>query len=556
MAKFFIQCACVFTVIFNCWVIVAVDDDLIKREKLFKDVNQLAHLIESVHPDPYLSGGGKIAFHRLLQKTLRTIPAEGLTAQDFYHHIRPLVASVGDAHTWIRDPGEFTPDGIPLYLGVVEESLYVKGVSDEFKHLLGCLLLDVQGVATKELLVRQGKAMGADNVYQKLRNLAGYGFFQRTYLDRLIPEIKGKGEVSVRFQKPGGAEFVYRFSLPVNLKSNLRTAGSKITLPSTEKTSFVYEFLGESKKTVLLVIDSMTDYREAFEMWHSFGGYGLKENAANAYKKHFGTEPVDEDVIKILSKLPSATDVFKSLVEEMKKAGSNTLIIDLRKNDGGNSYMSNILIYYLYGRKKIFEISKNHSEIIKFSEYYFEQKTNIPLDEINKDRLVKLTENGYNFDKDWVSQETRPKEALKRAKIKFRESVDRMPTFKKEYDSGLFEKYYTPKNVVILSSQDTFSSGYTMMYYLNMAGAKIVGTPSSQAGNCYGDTTSFKLTHSKINGILSSKKFVIFPDDTERGKVLPVDYPLTYDKLVSYDFDLNSELLYALELFGENITRP
>lgn len=531
-------------------ILIAEDDAPIARAKLIEDVEQLANLIETVHPDPYLNGGGKIEFHKLYQKTLGSLPSQGLATREFYHHIRPLVASVGDAHTWVRDPGKFTPDGIPLYLGVVETDLYVKAVSDEFQDLLGYLVIDVENVPTEELIVRQGKVMGADNVYQKLRNLAGYGFFQRTYLDRLIPEIKGKNDVNVRFRKPGGEEFNYEFNLPVQYNDKRQSAGSKISLPSTEKTSFVYDFLDDQDKTALLVIDSMTDYREAFEMWQAFGGFGIEENVTNTYKKHFGSEPTEADISKVISKLPAATEVFKALVKDMKKAETDTLIVDLRNNGGGNSYMANILVYFLYGRNMIFEINKNHSEIIKFSEPYFEQKTDLSLDQINRDRLVKLAASGYDFDNDMSGQKENQKEALERARKNFRESVDRMPTFKTEYDSGLFEKYYTPKNVVVLSSQNTFSSAYTMMYYLNMAGAKIVGTPSAQAGNCYGDTISFNLTHSQIQGTVTTKRFVFFPDDKKRGEVLPADYPLTYKKLTSYDFDTNAELLYALELFG------
>ena len=34
------------------------------RDALIEDARQLAHVIESTHPDPYIHGSGKIAFHR------------------------------------------------------------------------------------------------------------------------------------------------------------------------------------------------------------------------------------------------------------------------------------------------------------------------------------------------------------------------------------------------------------------------------------------------------------------------------------------------------------
>jgi hypothetical protein len=42
----------------------------------------------------------------------------------------------------------------------------------------------------------------------------------------------------------------------------------------------------------------------------------------------------------------------------------------------------------------------------------------------------------------------------------------------------------------------------------------------------------------------------MFPDDSELARVLPVHYPLTYEKLASYDFDPNAEYLYALALLA------
>ncbi|MFC2103741.1 hypothetical protein ACFLS4_00120 [Bacteroidota bacterium] len=87
-----------------------------------------------------------------------------------------------------------------------------------------------------------------------------------------------------------------------------------------------------------------------------------------------------------------------------------------------------------------------------------------------------------------------------------------------------------------------------MMYYLYRAGAKLVGTPSSQSGNCYGDILNFELKHSKLTGNVSHKKFIYFPDDEEKGRVLKPHYMLSYDKLASYNFDLNAEILYAIEL--------
>jgi len=102
----------------------------------------------------------------------------------------------------------------------------------------------------------------------------------------------------------------------------------------------------------------------------------------------------------------------------------------------------------------------------------------------------------------------------------------------------------------VLSTPWTFSSGYTMMRYLYRAGAELAGTPSGQASNCFGDIVGFELPNSGLTGNVSHKRFSDFPDDPELGRVMPMDYPLTYEKLREYGFDLDAEVLWAMEVAG------
>jgi len=68
------------------------------------------------------------------------------------------------------------------------------------------------------------------------------------------------------------------------------------------------------------------------------------------------------------------------------------------------------------------------------------------------------------------------------------------------------------------------------------------------AGNCFGDTLQFQLDNSKLSGSVSHKYFDMFPDDPEMGRVLRMHHQLTYEKLKSYNFDPNAEILFALEI--------
>ena len=88
-------------------------DSLIARNLLIEDIRQLAAILEDTHPDPYLRGGGKIAFNRRLWSAIEAIPDRGMSREEFYLTVRPIIASVGDAHTQINDPhfssGKYSP---------------------------------------------------------------------------------------------------------------------------------------------------------------------------------------------------------------------------------------------------------------------------------------------------------------------------------------------------------------------------------------------------------------------------------------------------------------
>ena len=535
-----------FPLIVFCALIISLNScGQISKENLIDDVNQLKEFIEVVHPDPYYHGGGKVAFNKRYQDIIKAIPENGMNKEDFYVLVTPLVASVNDGHTWMRpafSDNPYSPGGIPLYFGIVEEGLFVLAVpNNNLEHFIGYKLISVEGLSLNELVERCNKFMGADNNYLLLRNLAGTGkLWYRSDLQALIPKWQNKKKIRVTLQSLSGDTEEHILDIPGSIKYPLITKGSKFKLPSREKCDFVYTFLDDKKETALLVIDGMMSYREAFEMWISFGNGDAVNDAKDVYKRYNG-QKAPKDTAGILKGVPSATEIFKNLVIEMKEAGTKNLLVDLRRNDGGNSFMYNILIYYMYGKEKLLEIKQYRYEIEKYSSVYFERNPNVKLSDLNNDNQIVLSEEDYNFE----SKYRTTKELISE---EFHQEVALTQTFQNELESGYYNNYYLPENILVICGPKTFSSGYTMMYYLYRAGAEIVGTPSSQAGNCYGDVLSFKLKNSGLSGNVSHKQFLYFPEDKALGKILTPHYQITYDKIKSCNFDLNSEILYALEL--------
>jgi CubicO group peptidase (beta-lactamase class C family) len=503
------------------------------RDQLIEDARQLAEAIESAHPDPYINGGGKIAFHRRLRLLLNAIPESGMTREEFIRLLRPFIAAVGDAHTELWSDyavNARAPGGVPLRFGIVEKSLYVAGVPDEeSRDLIGATLVSVEGVPLAELCERQRRLQGTENQYHVLYLLANISLWYGPWMEDLLPEWQHSGRVRVELQLPSGEIREVVFDLPEGIDA-MFTPESQVTLPATDDSGFLYEFLDAERRTAYLRIDHMSNYREATEM-------GTGRPAPH---------------------LRSATETFRSLVVDMEQGGTETLIIDLRDNRGGHSVMGDILTYFLYGKEALRGIMLQPSSIgggmvRKYSDLFWEQTQSwTSLEQVNEGRALPLRANDYDFasfsgDVEWSS-------ARKAEAILYNERswLARSPTFWEEYQSATYSGYYCPGNVVVLTDAETFSSGFTMARYLYLAGATLVGTPSGQAANSFGNGQLWHLDHTGIEGTVSTTYSVMFPEDSDLARVLPVYYPLSYDKLASYDFDPNAGYLYALELLAEH----
>ena len=509
------------------------------QDDLIEDVRQLACVIEQTHPDPFVACGGRIAFYRALQDVLEAIPAEGLARDDFVRLLRPLIAMVGDAHTGIW--GEYQvndsfPGGVPLEFGVIEEGLYVAGVrTQDDPDLLGARLLSVEGVALDELCERQHRVRATENRYSALHLLAVDSLRYEEFMQDILPEWENKKLVRVTLQLASGEIREIEYEVPRPMWS-MRRPTTHIETPEAGAGGFVWSFWDSDPSVAYLRVDHMLYYREAYEIWDAAGSKDV----------------TDEQ----LAAIPSATEAFRDLVVAMEEAGTETLIVDLRQNEGGHSLMADILVYSLYGRDVLIEdvmkagFDVGCGQIRRYSELYFESCANETIDDFNEGRSVPMVVGDYDFSY-YLTDPVADAEVLADPEPSFvTDWVDRSPTFYDEYLSEAYGGYYRPENVLVVSTSETFSSGFTLARHLYLAGATLVGTPSGQSSNCFGELTWFDLTHTNIRIGVSESCYIMFPEESELATVLPVHIPLTYEKLASYDFDPNAWLRYTLEIAG------
>jgi hypothetical protein len=348
-------------------------------------------------------------------------------------------------------------------------------------------------------------------------------------------------------ESPSGVVDQYVLPLVAAVPDSLVRPTTAMKTPSTAHSDVVYDFLDSAHTTAVLVISDMMRYREGCEGWYADGMSEAQAFTQEAYRHFHGDSQIPQDKDSLLAAIPAATEAFVDLSRDMKRAGTKTLIVDLREKTGGNSAMLNFLVYFLYGDSTM-KALENSSTVTKLSPLFFEVFSNESLPGINEGRAIPLAADDYVFDDKLVNQGERISATSDTADL--RKSLQKMPTFWNVYQQGSYGGYYRPKKIVVLCSPFTFSSGFNLMTALYKLGALVVGTPSAQAGNNFGDSLPFTLEHSGINGFVSHKKVITFPDDSEKGNCLMPDVLLTYKKLASYSFDPNAELRLALEVLG------
>jgi len=514
------------------------------REELIEDARQLAAIIEDNHPDPYFQGGGKVAFHLRFQELLRSIPEDGMTAEAFTELLLPFVATVGDGHTTIWDwesvrLSSTHPGGVPVRFEIVEDLLYVSAVvSPRDEELIGSVLLSVEGVGVEELRARQRRRRGIDNEYGELCWLID-GLWYEPRLTELLPEWTDRSRVRVTLKQPDGTVAEHEFRTPV-FSSSLRRPVETVAIPEPGSSGFGTGFLDDERRVAFLRVDDMTGYREVLGRTGPTSGQEIPDD--------------------VLAATPSATEVFRQLVIDMKEADTETLLIDLRRDHGGASLMGDILTYFLYGKDVLLDILvepylNGGGQIERLGPLEMRFYSPEELEEMSAQLGFPLQTGDYStlghsdFFEEYAAALGLTIEELveQHGPYYLSTEYDDVRVFSDEFASGEYAGHYTPKNVIVLVSAHTYSSGYTMMRFLSSAGATLVGTPSSQAPDCIGEGLSWRLDHTGIRGLVAHNIYAHCPDDPERGRVWPVDVELTYEYLSSKEFDPGAGLLLALE---------
>ncbi len=271
---------------------------------------------------------------------------------------------------------------------------------------------------------------------------------------------------------------------------------------------FFWQYIGDTNVAYLRV--SSIVGREAFEELRAVGRQDLREQVSRYYERYSpGSMP--EAMGEALDGVPCFSRTVGEMLTSMRERGSEHLLLDLRGNGGGWSSLLTPFFVLAYGDRYV-EYDYPVTFATRISPAYLA---------LNGQTLAELNaELGSDYEIGDYHVQGETSLAATTSREEYANELEAFGCGFADTFRGLNGRaLYTP-TVLVLVDAATFSAAYHFMYRLWHLGAKIVGVPSSQAGNAFVDVTPFQLPNSRLSGSIARTAQIFFPDDEERGRVL------------------------------------
>jgi hypothetical protein len=426
------------------------------KQQLAEDVKYLVATVADVHPDMYHSIS-KASYSRLIDSVLAVLH-DGMTAKEAWPVMAQLVGALNEGHSVFNYPeplvGELKAGGNLLFPVLIREfngSAFIVRLdaSAEDKLQFGDAIISINGMSTEKLMAKLGGYAGGLPQYKALdicRNL-----------------------------------IVYLHLYGVNRPWHIRYRRN-------------------------ILIDSVVVSPVS---WADF-----RNNIAARAKDQPKTKPVADHQLNFLNKdkaylalntLTAEPNVFKQFLDScftsIKNKHAKTLIIDLRKNGGGNSALAEMLLGYI--TDKPFRMTGGVKW--KVSQEYKDQ-----LNEKLKGEGPQKMAYYFNAVNGTIISNSGDKPAR--------------PTFNDLLFRG---------EVLVLIGPHTFSSANMLANTIqDYKLATLIGEPSGEPANDYGELIFLKLPNTRFAFTTSTKQFIRANGDAkDQRPVIPnftiKDNPLT-----------------------------
>ena len=497
-------------------------------DRILEDFDYFFQAFEHTHPDPYSAFGGEREFHKKVKKLRRTLShAEGMDADRLQAEIGRFLVPLHDGHTFcgqMRYSFDSEVRFLPLNLRTMTDGFFVWSALEDFKGLLGADVMSIGGMPLDKLMDRLAEYVPSENVYGLYGAVSNWKM-DSNMLSLMLDDFDGK-KVEMGFRTVSGTDTTAIMPLFTDEEMQSASFSSMPTDPRFPSSNFEYKW-ADKELGVMTFKCSHIVSRDCLQyiLDHGMGEYDAIKDWA------FPNTPFEE--------IPSIAERFGAMLSEMKEAGAQHLIIDLRGNGGGWSPIVYPVLYQLYG-DEFLTTDLGYCYETRLSKLYL-QKNNVTLEGFNE-----WQGSSYQIgdlmsgDVDAVPETIN--DSLRNAVIDSYTCLD-----KDMLRAQNGEPLYRPEHVYVVTNEGTFSAAFHFTYMLWKMGATIVGTPSSQAPNTYMESTPFSLPNTGIQCSVSNAIQRFFPSGDPRAKIFRPDWAPSWEDYKRLGFDSRADLLYILE---------
>ena len=522
-------------------------------DSIVADFNEFIRLLEETHPDPYTNYGGRPYFRLKAMDTRFGLIEDSVTSTDeLARRIKEFLTPLEDGHTNINN-GMFSffdehkkEKSAPIGFWPYNDGVFVNSIMSEHRDLLGSRLIGIEGIPFKEICNKLAQYHSAENEIGRISNFGFISGLMSNELEKAIPNMR-EDSITYQILTPEGKPIDLTIPLQEGFGGNnveLAQVENSAPFPSQKNLSYLFV---DDKKHTMYFRSSQIMARDALEYMYN-NGMDMSDYLKRMYW-NYNDDEMPDDVTTALAKIPSFSDEFGKMLQEMKKNKSKNLIIDLRGNGGGYTPITLPTLYQMWGDKYLTESSKFGIKFIQlFSPLYLE-KMNISIEEFN----AKASDEGFILGDYMASSEEDYAPEVITDDFRSRMIGLMMSSIKDQLTAQHGKPVYTPEHVYVLINPTTYSAAFHYAFFLWKMGATIVGTPSKQAPNTYMEQTPFELPRTKLKGSISNSLQLFLPEDDPRAKQFTPDLMVTYDDYKRYNFDANTELLFLLDYINGKI---
>lgn len=526
------------------------------KDSVIADFDELVKMIEDTHPDPYVNFGGRVFFHKKANDIRRELLNDSnVTVANLYWKASEFISQIQDGHSFVNVPiggsNEAGSDSLVVVKFMCGDgSLIVNAIDSARGDLIGSRLIGINEVPIEGVFDRVAISYPCENRYGRMGVLCNW-FRPVSFYRNILANSFSDSHSGLNTSIPGDTDAVSKSDLimdfltsdgdtvryaPEKVQYNQFGEIAKARAPRDERFPTQQMEWKEVDGSMFFRLASVMA-RENFEFQYN-NGWDFYDQLAYQYR--LDGKEMPGDTVAAIQGLPSMSENFLAMLNEMKVNEIKNLVIDLRGNGGGWTPIVLPTLYMMFGDRYL-ETDMDAKFYRRLSDLYL-KKCNTDIAAFNADNGLQLKVGDYMMPEDVT--DTRPIEKKREDFLKGAFCSDSIKALLADR-GGM--PMYTPEKIYVVTDEGTFSAAFHYAFYLSKMGAEITGETSSQAPNCYMEVTPFTLPLTGLSGSISNAMQIFLPRDDPRAKEFTPDITITYDDYSHYGFDGNSILIYLLD---------